>query len=68
MCRALPQIPELWVGGMEVGTGDLAGDQLCALPDAAADWISCYDTGNPVEPFSFEIDLPGELLAAVPGA
>lgn len=37
------------------------------LPQAASDFIGRFDNADPVEPFSFEVDLPGELLAAVTG-
>jgi hypothetical protein len=33
------------------------------LPSLVRDWIHDYDAGRPVKPFSFDLDIPDDLLA-----
>lgn len=36
------------------------------LPEHAGRWIDAFDGGYNVRPFSFVLDIPGELLAGAP--
>jgi len=39
---------------------------LLVLPGLVQDWIRGFDRGEPVEPISFELELPWEQTTALP--
>ena len=67
--RALPQFPGISVGTWHVSY--YAGAELSRrlgeseLPGIAQDFIGAADMAAPVRPFSFELDVPDDVLAAV---
>lgn len=64
LARALPHLGSMRAGPLYIGlTARVAVD----TPTEASDFIARFDNGLPVEPFSFGLDVPGELLAAVTG-
>lgn len=67
LCRAFPHLPK---DGIAVGcrhcclTND---DDWLGLPLVAEQFIDRLDKGLPVAPFTFGLDVPDHLLAAVAG-
>ena len=58
--RVLPDVSGVGPGRVWL-TG---GRRPITLPDDAEDFIERYDRGHRVEPFEFDLDVPGELIPA----
>jgi hypothetical protein len=58
--RRVPGLEKWEVGGMSA----FYGASSFPLPCAASRFIMDFDGGRPVEPFSFEVDVPDEYLTA----
>jgi len=59
--RALPSLPGLSVGNWGIFP-DPRRDPI-ELPDTARIFVATFDADLPVEPFSFTIDVPAELVS-----
>ncbi len=61
---AIAHAPEVQVmSGSFVAFGSHGGAEIHRLPEAAQDFITAFDAGQPVQPFSFELDIPVEVLS-----
>jgi len=65
--RAMPFLTGIWVDEthieLDAGYGPYDGAAI-PLPPLARESISRIDAGDAVEPFSFDIDVPDELIPA----
>lgn len=56
--RALPGVPGLWVSAFAIYDRQPGASETAWLPREAVGWIASYDKGHPVQPISFELDVP----------
>lgn len=61
----LDAIPGLDPADVAVGPQEinLAPGVTASLPEDARHWLDIYDDRQPVEPFSFDLDIPADLPA-----
>ena len=60
-CPVALSLRRLFPGEWEVDVGDdaiYAGGNWYTPPDEAQEFIAKFDAGEPVAPFSFDVDLP----------
>lgn len=64
--RALPHLAYVGVYSRTVALARLIHEhaQEPLLPQAGRDFIARFDTAMPVEPFSFDLDVPAEMVPA----
>lgn len=64
--RVLPFLTGVWVDetGVELDGFARLGGASIPLPPPAREFISHLDAGDAVEPFSFDLDVPDELIPA----
>jgi len=56
--EALPHGPGLWVDSAHVTVGKPGHWTEVDLPDTVTHFIEAFDGGDPVRPFTFDLDYP----------
>jgi hypothetical protein len=61
--RALPGT-DVHVSYERVSLGGPRRQEILGTPDAVQEFIGRFDSALPVEPFEFDLDIPGHLIPA----